>query len=460
MSARSWLYTLVLTCALVMVASLAFLSRPALAQSPPGPLKASAGLSPMQQAIIADLGERSPLGQQILWRAHNSVPAPALKQPVPPVKNPSADCTGWSLVSTPNGAPDYNSLVSVSSVSPNDIWAVGQYCCTASGAGQNLIEHWNGSAWSIVPSPNVGDFDNLLSGVVALSTNNAWAVGFFFDGDRIETLTLHWDGSSWTVVPSPNPGPRNNYLDAVDAAGPNDIWAVGGYRAYVGGPFVTLAEHWDGRTWSVVSTPNPGPDRQLFGSVAVLSPSNVWAVGFACATADCGDPDHPGRTLVEHYDGYIWRVIDSPNFGTRSNQINAIDASRPNDVWAVGGYCVDVDCNSFNNDLLHWNGTAWSLVTTPDPATNGAYWGLLALAANNLWIGGSRANGDGTWSNLLFHWDGASWTNVSVASPGAFDNDLRAFTAGKGPNSVWVVGDYDNGEGERTQAQHYDGPCK
>src|SRR5205823_13057673 len=114
--------------------------------------------------------------------------------------------------------------------SGNDLWAVGYYGPIGNVA-QTLAMHWNGSAWSIVPTPNVGTQTNELFGVSG-SGNDVWAVGIYWTVDGgynvQRTLTLHWDGSAWSVVPSPNPGFWADLLLAVRGSG-NDVWAVGSY---------------------------------------------------------------------------------------------------------------------------------------------------------------------------------------------------------------------------------------
>src|SRR5204862_547524 len=103
-----------------------------------------------------------------------------------------------------------------------------------------------------------GSRSSYLSGVAAVSANDIWAVG----GSLIE----HWDGSNWSVVPSPSPSAGYSNLYGVAAVSANDVWAVGssGYD-----PFQTLTEHWNGRSWSVVPSPNPGIYSQLNGVAAV-----------------------------------------------------------------------------------------------------------------------------------------------------------------------------------------------
>ncbi len=77
---------------------------------------------------------------------------------------------------------------------------------------QTLIEHWNGTRWNIFPSPNIGGVKNTnqLAGVAAISSNDVWVVGVFYDSsicDRNplcspDVLIEHWNGRSWSSIPS------------------------------------------------------------------------------------------------------------------------------------------------------------------------------------------------------------------------------------------------------------------
>src|SRR5438094_3509187 len=62
------------------------------------------------------------------------------------------------------------------------------------------------SVWAVVPTPNVGSDINELAASSALSSTDAWAVGFFRSSNRYRTLTEHWDGTLWSILPSPNVG--------------------------------------------------------------------------------------------------------------------------------------------------------------------------------------------------------------------------------------------------------------
>src|SRR5262249_47331851 len=151
----------------------------------------------------------------------------------------------WRVVASPNSSANTNILFGAAATSPSDVWSVGTYY-DQNFTAQSLIEHWDGSAWTVSSSPNPGSTGNQLNAVAGLATNDAWAVGFFTDANFIaNALVEHWDGVSWTVVPSPNNGGNGSYLQSVTALAADNVWAVG---YYIDDNLVneTLAEHWDG----------------------------------------------------------------------------------------------------------------------------------------------------------------------------------------------------------------------
>ena len=160
--------------------------------------------------------------------------------------------------------PGYGSFLrDVAGSSAADVWAVGEYL--DSGIGHTLILHWNGSAWQRVASPDlvtngqINSTTNELNGVAVIGPNDAWAAGYGVSGNvPYGTLTEHWNGTAWQIVPSPNnatPG-FYNALDDVAAISSNDVWAVGGVPKDVGvsGNYVLLM-HWNGSAWQLVPQP-------------------------------------------------------------------------------------------------------------------------------------------------------------------------------------------------------------
>jgi hypothetical protein len=147
------------------------------------------------------------------------------------------DGTAWTVQPSPDLGSSDNYLYAVSAASGTNAWAVGEYFVNGS---RTLIIHWDGTAWTVQPSPNVGTVRNDLSGVAATSATNAWAVGHSFSRAATghQTLIEHWDGTAWSVQPSPNVS-ANNYLFAA-AGSSNSGWAVGIVSA--GRPYRTLIE--------------------------------------------------------------------------------------------------------------------------------------------------------------------------------------------------------------------------
>lgn len=203
--------------------------------------------------------------------------------------------TRWAKKPMPSPANVTSSgITSVSADSPSDAWAVGS-SDTASNTIVSLIEHWNGSRWTVVPSPDPGRSIINLYGVSALSSTDVWAVGSYVVSATQETLVLHWNGSNWTQVPSPSVG-QSSVLNSVTAISPSNAWAVGS------GGSGTVVLHWNGSTWAQVASPSPGGDNGTLASVSAVSPANVWAVG----TNFTGSKTGGEITIILHWNGRSW----------------------------------------------------------------------------------------------------------------------------------------------------------
>jgi hypothetical protein len=177
------------------------------------------------------------------------------------------DGVQWSVVPSSSAANPV--LMGVGGSGPNDVWAVGM------DFNGTLIEHWDGGQWSIVPAPNPGSqWDELLS-VKAFSPTDAWAVGYYVGPNPPgHTFTVHWDGIAWTLVPSPSPGGLENVLSNVEVLSSNDVWAVGWYD-YPGGPTRTLVEHYTGPcdTSTPTSTPVVNTSTPTLTAMPTLPPT-------------------------------------------------------------------------------------------------------------------------------------------------------------------------------------------
>jgi hypothetical protein len=368
------------------------------------------------------------VGRQAAQRPPKPKPTASPTSSPSPSPTPSPSC-GFAVVPSPNASSADNTLSDVAVVSASDAWAVGEYTLDGSGAVRTLIQHYDGTGWTIVPSPNrlLGtgrNQINTLLGVTAISSTDVWAVGYTVSlDDPYRTLTVHWNGTTWSIVDSPNytfPGAYNTLLD-VSAAGTDDVWAVGG-SALGGGSGRGLLLHYDGAAWSLQPAP---PDAELWSlsgrnGVLALSPGDVWAVG---------DYD------AWHYDGTAWTV---PAAGAQF--ANDVDAAGPGTVWAVGSFIANPYSGGTRYPIgHHFTGTSWQQHHAAD-LQPGAFNGVTVRAADDVVAVGYS----GQFAYAL-RWNGTTWQPLAAgnANPSpnptlTIANDLLAVAHTN--DTTWAVG--------------------
>jgi hypothetical protein len=281
----------------------------------------------------------------------------------------------WSVVNSPNGSTGYNFLNGVAVVAANDIWAVGQ--AARGNVYKTLVEHWNGIAWNIVPSPNISGNSNQLRAVSVVSANDIWAVGSSSDSSfNDHPLIMHWNGTTWSIVPSP--GVNDDILFAVDAVSANDIWAVGKSQDEAR----TLTLHWNGSAWSVVPSPNDSTeDNTLFG-VAALAHKDVWAVGNAGSLKTLAIHWDGARWSVVPTPPF--------NSNTNNEVLFGIVALSRDNVWACGQFLLPLQGSAQQTLTENWNGSSWSLVASPNAKhSNNRLHGITATPNGTLWAVGT-----------------------------------------------------------------------
>lgn len=348
----------------------------------------------------------------------------------------AAASSPWTVVPSPSPSEQANYLDAVVPLSSSSAWAVGAWYRPDPVTPGTLTEYWDGTTWQVVTSPNATDGYNELFGVDALSARDVWAVGYSnianYGSER--SLILHWNGSTWRIVGSPNLGTNANILYDIDVRAPGDAWAVGlgnSTSLNFGRP---LIQHWNGRRWSLVSSPNPGPGFVQLSGVSAVSATDVWAVG-----------TRAGHTLTEHWDGSAWRIVPSPDGSRATSQLLAVAALSATDAWAVGS--TDGVGQSESDVLVeHWDGAAWSVVAVPDGALpQSVLTDVVALSPTDLVAVGFTD--DPLLVNhqtLTEHFDGATWTVIPSPNPGPEYNTTTG-VGGLPGGDVWAVGNADDG---------------
>jgi hypothetical protein len=341
----------------------------------------------------------------------------------------------FQVVPTPN--ENLNSeLFAASASSPNDIWAVGQSTI-----------HFDGTTWTAFPAPMIkGDNNSFLQGVVAISPTLAWAAGNVINGAHPGQVIEQWNGTKWSLFPGPKFAKKDQAdVFAMTSSSANDVWAIGTLVNLGTGLVSSLFEHWNGTAWTATTVEST--NEFLFGASADAM-NDAWAVGFHGS-------DNIGTSAM-HWDGTTWKSVATPNVGEGTNKLNAVLALAPNDVWAVGlSTPVAPPKRAATLTLIeHFDGTSWAVVPSPNVGPNSAnqsnrLLGLTAHSANDIWAFGSyfAADGSGHQMALLLHWDGTSWTVASSPSPtkGGFPCDVLWTGVVSSPGDVWILGSVHDG---------------
>src|SRR5687767_15029110 len=210
--------------------------------------------------------------------AYHSINAPA-STPSPsltPMTTPTPCVGRWEVVASPNRG-QHNMFYDMQFAGSNDGWVVGDYSPVTGGPTRTLAQHWDGSAWSTILSPNPSSAWNQLRGISILSSNDIWATGTTSVSASRNELVLHWDGQAWTQSSTPGTQSNTSELTDIVAIAANDVWAIGYY--YISG-YRPYALHWNGTTWTHHDMPMVGGRFHFLQSVVALSPDNVWAVGY------------------------------------------------------------------------------------------------------------------------------------------------------------------------------------
>jgi len=271
------------------------------------------------------------------------------------------DGNTWSIVPSPNTSTSLdNDLAEVSCTSVSFCIAVGN-ANSPTHYLQTLVETFDGTSWSIVSSPNTSPTQpQYLNGLTCQSTTFCVAVGAYeIEPGLTQTLALTYDGTNWTITPSPNSSPQEvNILGTVSCTSTTNCVAVGTY--VVATASRTLIETFDGANWVVTPSPNTADtEGNTLNGVSCVSPSSCEAVG------NYADSDFVLHTLVEKYDGSSWAITPSPNTSeTQDNSLLSVSCTSATSCVAAGNTGKP---SPVQQTLLEGlDGTAWSIIASPN----------------------------------------------------------------------------------------------
>lgn len=214
--------------------------------------------------------------------------------------------------------------------------------------------------------------------------------------------------TGWAIQPTPDPGGLSegayNDLEAVSCISAASCTATGYYGGY-GNDQTPLSEFWNGKSWQVQSTSNPTTTAYNAGELRGVK---CISGTFCMAVGEYSDSSGNTDTLGEIWNGSAWSIVPTSNpAGSSASQLNAIACTTTANCLAAGYY----QASSSLPLLERWNGTSWSLMSAP--ATSGAYLeGISCTSAKACTaVGYVGSNG------LAERWNGSTWKSQSLPKP-------------------------------------------
>jgi hypothetical protein len=308
------------------------------------------------------------------------------------------DGVSWSVSPTPvlTHQSFFNGVAALSST---DVWAVGTWT-NNDFLVRGLTEHWDGSTWIVIPGARVGGSadSQWFFGVAGVASDDVWAVGTFAEASgKQHALAEHWDGSSWTSVPTPDTGTTFSGLSRVVAIAPDDVWAVG-VRTFADGKSRALIEHWNGASWELVIPDEPPNGTELLADVEAASSDDLMAVG------EGGRETGNGAPIALHWDGTSWSRT-APLPAGDSSFFHGLAVADTADAWAVG-YAYNGVTGVLKVLAEHWDGSVWTKVPAQSPpSTSSNLLDAAAVSGAEAWAAGYYNDSTtGTPRTLLEHY--------------------------------------------------------
>lgn len=290
-------------------------------------------------------------------------------------------------VPTPPGGGSLNDVACTPS---GQCWAVGYYQTDDVAAyAKGEIFKWTGSQWAKVTIPEPLR-QNSLSSISCPAASGCLAVGMIKNHNVSRPEVLRWTGGAWKPIATPAASLQS--LSSISCLSMSDCEATGENGVV----------HWNGTSWGPVTV----FDNDALSSVTCLSDTNCWAVGFQVKPNQI-----TFHNAVLHGSGSKWtqeKVPQPSSYG----QLSGVTCVSASDCWAVGNE-VPKGSNTSVNEVLHWNGSTWSLSSAPAGSQpNNELWAVSCPASSDCW-----AVGDNNATTEALHWNGTAWSIASVPDP-------------------------------------------
>ena len=186
----------------------------------------------------------------------------------------------------------------------------------------------------------------------------------------------------------------------------------GRYYRRGAGNFVSLAERWNGKKWTLERTPNPtGATDSELQSVSCTSARACTAVGY--------DRNSAGRksTLAERRNDKKWTLEPTlnPTEATYS-ELESVSCTGARACLAVGSY--ENTIGQYVTLAERWNGKKWMIEPTPNPAKAVSFlYGSVVHLRQGCTAVGYYRRGAVKIVTFAERWNGKKWTIESMPTP-------------------------------------------
>ena len=347
--------------------------------------------------------------------------------------------TTWSVPTTP-ALPPSSAFFNLTCASTTRCFVVGaQY---VSGNNLPLVEQWNGATWTIASTPPPSGTGAYFNDVSCPTATMCVAVGVSqsLSTGKGHTFADHWDGTSWTIATTPSPSKTtvSPYLVGVSCSSTSDCFAISDLK---------LIEHWNGTGWAGVASPAHGALVDSLSDVVCLGASSCLGVGRAVSPSDTSTL--PAQAAAERWDGTSWKVQAVPQRQPSQSALSAV-ACKTTVCFAVG---QDIAPGDKTAPLVERAGAAgWKIVASPGPAgTESLLSGVACPTTTTCFAVGRTLNG----KTLVMVWRGKSWSVMKSPNKPGWSSRLTNIACVSASN-CWAVGRYD-GYLLGTLIEHWDG---
>jgi hypothetical protein len=293
--------------------------------------------------------------------------------------------------------------------------------------------------WTIVGSPDTGTGNNRLASVSCPRRSACAAVGYYLNSSGVsETLAETWNGTTWSVAPSLNKGTTGDTLDGVSCVDSTDCTSVGEYNKR-SGDVKTLIEARNGATWSIVASPDPNRNANYLSGISCTS--RFWCVAVGNSGVIYS------KTLVLSWDGKRWSIVPSPDVGA-GNALNAVSCVSSTECVAVGTF--ETSLGRHETLIETWNGIIWSVTPSPNKASDDLTGVSCAAPRSCMAVGGNFNHGVAR--PLTESWNGSAWAIVKTPISGKSSIISLVAISCSGAASCIAVGTDD-----RTLVESWDG---